>query len=411
MTHIVDKRFTQKDGSVANRQKFLKRYRESIKKAVRGIIGKETIKDFSFRNKKIKISSDSDTSIDLPDIRNDSNNGVYDSISVGNKKYRKGDRQLKPEEGKSGGSGNSSNGETDEFEFTLTEDEFADFFFEDLELPDLIKKQFTGDAYVIERAGYSNTGGPSSLCIKQTIIRAFMRRYALQKSKDKHEKARDCDSEINPEGLNILSKRRKIHFLEEIDLRYNYRDRVDLPTTKAVMFCLLDVSGSMGETEKDIAKRFFLLLKLFLEYNYEKVEIVFIRHADWAEECDEEKFFYGRESGGTIVSTGYECIHSIIKERYDVNTCNIYIAQASDGDNFDSDNPILEEILVNDLLPLTQYFAFIEINNPDYRWRDSDLLKVINNISKRCNNLQARVIQKYSDIYEVFRSLFKKVNK
>ncbi len=409
MTNIVDRRFSPKDGAINNRQKFIKRYKNSIKKAVRDILDTESIKDFKFKDKKIRIrATDDEDSLNIPHVHNDSSDGVYDHVHVGNKKYSKGQEIPKPEKGnKKGKGGSNKGGDNDDFEFTLTEEEFANIFFEDLELPEMIKKRFTGDSYEIQRAGYSNTGGPSSLNLKQTIIRAFTRRKALQSQADKQDEAENNDKKIGPEGAEMeLTKRRKrINFLEETDLRFNYRDRVDVPTTKAVMVALMDVSGSMGEKEKDIAKRFFMLLGMFLKTNYSAVDIVFVRHAEWAEECDEETFFHGRESGGTVISTGYAKINEILQARYNPELWNIYIAQATDGDNFDYDNDEAERLLVDCLLPVTQYFAYIEIGDKNC---GSRVFRMLERVGQSFKKVQARLIDDYKEIFEVFRSLFKK---
>ena len=128
------------------------------------------------------------------------------------------------------------------------------------------------------------------------------------------------------------------------------------------MFCLMDVSASMGEREKDLAKRFFILLHLFLKRKYDRVDIVFIRHTHEASEVDEQEFFYGKESGGTIVSSALKEMIEIREKRYPVADWNIYCAQASDGDNSGNDTDGCVELL--DARPFcrsTQYFAYIEI--------------------------------------------------
>lgn len=404
MVSIVDKRFTQKDGSIVNRQKFIERYKSKIKKAIRGLVAKGSVKDFKLGNKKVKINTSDDDSLDLPSFEFDPNDGIFQDIAVGNKKFKKGDIIHKPQKGGSGNKGGNGSGEDDSFTFTLSEKEFADLFFEDLELPDLVKKQFTGDSYEIQRCGYSNSGGPSALNIKQTIIRAFMRKYALKKKQEKED-----DKLIVVEDKIIVKPKKKISFLEETDLKFNYRDRVDLPSSKAVMFALMDVSGSMGEKEKDIAKRFFILLNMFLKRNYKTVEVVFVRHAEWAEECDEDKFFHDRASGGTVISTGYEKILEIIQQRYNSDQWNIYISQATDGDNFDSDNQYMVNLLTQNLLPLVQYFAYIEISS--MRGKGSDLLHSLEKINQTHKNFVAKEIKDYPDIFEVFRSLFIKEKK
>ena len=95
----------------------------------------------------------------------------------------------------------------------------------------------------------------------------------------------------------------RIAYIDPIDLQYNRFDRVPKPTTQAVMFCLMDASASMTEPLKDLAKRFFMLLHVFLTRYYREVHLVFIRHTSTAAEVDEETFFRGTETGGTVIST------------------------------------------------------------------------------------------------------------
>ncbi|MGO6907737.1 DUF444 family protein, partial [Rhizobium ruizarguesonis] len=132
---------------------------------------------------------------------------------------------------------------------------------------------------------------------------------------------------------SLTEKSRRIPYIDPLDVRYRRFENEPKPVAKAVMFCLMDVSGSMSEHMKDLAKRFYLLLYLFLSKRYKKVEIVFIRHTDKAEEVDEETFFYGPATGGTLVSSALAAMRAIIAARFDPAEWNIYGAQASDGDN------------------------------------------------------------------------------
>lgn len=403
MTNIVDKRFTPKDGSIVNRQKFIDKYKSKIKDAIKGIVNKGSVKDFDFKGKKIKIKTGGDP-VDLPGFEYDPEAGVWEGVSTGNKTFKKGDLINKPPKGNGGAGGSNGSGSDDEFEFSLTEEEFSTLFFEDLELPFLVKKRFTGDNYEIQRCGYSNTGGPSSLNMRQTMLRAITRILTLKK------KYEDEGGEVNLKDGQIIIKKKKRYALEESDLKYNYRDKVSLPSSRAVMFCLMDVSGSMGEKEKDIAKRFYLLLSMFLKRNYDIVEIVFVRHAEWAEECDEQKFFHDRASGGTVISTGYEKVLEIINARYNPELWNIYISQATDGDNFNYDNEHMSSLLTKHLLGLVQYFAYIEVV-PSYRRVRSNVFELLEKISNSHKNLVVKAIADYKEIFDVFRSLFLKENK
>jgi hypothetical protein len=134
----------------------------------------------------------------------------------------------------------------------------------------------------------------------------------------------------------------------------------------------MDVSGSMDQATKDMAKRFYLLLYMFLKRHYERTEVVFIRHHTTAREVDEHDFFYSRETGGTVVSSALKLMKEIIDDRYSPDAWNIYAAQASDGDNWNDDSPLCGKLLSESLLPLVQYYAYIEITQRSHQalWRE-----------------------------------------
>lgn len=389
MALIIDKRLLPKNTTAGSRQKFIDRYKGAIKKRVKEIVGHNSIKDYAQGSKKVRIRADD---LNEPSFEFNHETGNKDRIYIGNKSFKKGDKLEKPSKQKGNkGAGNGGEGQ-DDFEFVLTEKEFADLFFEDLALPDLLKKEFLGSCWEIKHAGYSRSGGPSSLNIKKTMLNALGRRAAIKRRRELEEE----------EG------KKKIQYIEDLDLRYNFREKVDMPSTKAVMFCLMDVSGSMGEKAKDIAKRFYILLNMFLKRNYSIVDVVFVRHTEVAEEVTEEVFFHGRESGGTIVSSGYEKVNEIINKSYNPEQWNVYVAQASDGDNWEEDNDHMKDILTNKLLGLTQYFAYIDIKAERYRNERSGLFSILENLMNHHKNLQAREVDDYVDIFPVFRSLFKK---
>lgn len=409
MTKIIDKRFLPKNQASKSRQKFIDRYKSVIKDKVRDLIVKGNMKDILKGDKKIKINNDD---LSEPSFELDQDTGNKDRVYVGNKKFKKGDEARRPRssQGK-GGAGNGGQGD-DEFEFLLTEKEFADLFFEDLELPDMVKKEFTTNSFEVQHAGISRTGGPSSLNIKRTMINAIGRQKVL-KSKQK-----GIDSETIPDWMYYAKRSptyigKKVPLIDELDLRYNFKDKQEVPVSKCAMICLMDVSGSMSEREKDIAKRFFLLLNLFLKRNYNEVDVIFVRHSEIAEEVDEDKFYHDRQSGGTIVSSGYEKIKEIINQRYNSNQTNIYIAQASDGDNYEADKAHMEDVLVKYLLPVVQYFAYIDIRNIYFQNSNtpSDVFHTIRELMAKHKNLQGREVKTLADIWPVFRSLFKKKDK
>ena len=192
--------------------------------------------------------------------------------------------------------------------------------------------------------------------------------------------------------------------MEEVDLRFNNYEKYPVPVTSAVMFCIMDVSGSMGEKEKDIAKRFFMLLYMFLTKQYERIDMVFIRHHTAAKEVTEDEFFNSRESGGTIVLPALELMDKIIKERYSVNH-NIYAAQASDGDVWDLKDAIdCSQSLNNDILKKLQYMIYIEIG----RSRSSMLWEEYEKVTGQKDNFKIGKIDDNTQIWEVFKDFFKK---
>jgi uncharacterized sporulation protein YeaH/YhbH (DUF444 family) len=216
------------------------------------------------------------------------------------------------------------------------------------------------------------------------------------------------DWEIRKLKVELLTLRRRLDavpFLDTFDLRYNNRTRIVQPSTQAVMFCLMDVSGSMDEAKKNMAKRFFTLLYLFLKRNYERIDLVFIRHHTVAEEVDEEMFFHSRESGGTVVSTALKLMLKVIRERYSNALWNIYGAQASDGDNWQEDSSICLEVMGDHILPLVQYFAYVEISEgrPQSLWREYEQVQALNP-----ETFSMRRVTEASEIYPVFHELFRK---
>ena len=202
----------------------------------------------------------------------------------------------------------------------------------------------------------------------------------------------------------LRKKIRSVPFIDTFDLRYKNYERRPQPSSQAVMFCLMDVSGSMDQATKDIAKRFYILLYLFLNRTYKNVDVVFIRHHTQAKEVDEHEFFYSQETGGTIVSSALRLMDEIVKKRYSPDEWNIYAAQASDGDNWADDSPGCRELLNKEILPVTRYYSYIEITRRAHQtlWREYEALQASH------DNFTMQNIRGVDDIFPVFRELFKK---
>lgn len=418
--HIIDQRSNPKGKNLPNRQKFLKKVKKYLKDQVRGAIGKRRITDSKGEDISIPIDGISEPNFDF-----DRSTGEWERILPGNNDFTVGDRIKKPKgesDGNGSGSGSGGGRGEDDFVFTITKEEYLDIVFEDLELPDMIKKsEKAATIWQRIRAGFKTDGNPSQLDLVRSMKNSLGRRLALRKPVDK--KIFDLEQLIaesdNPELLleeieKLRKKKASIPFVDPMDLRYRRFDKNPVPNSQAVMFCLMDVSGSMGQTEKEIAKRFYLLLYLFLERQYEKVQIVFVRHTEDAKEVDENEFFNSQESGGTIVSSGLALVNNIIKERYPLEVWNIYVVQASDGDNYSSDNSACSELL-RELLPTVQYYVYAEVRNYDnlrevflINPRSSGLWEVMHNITSEFEQLVSVRINTVDDVVPVFRAVFAK---
>ncbi len=413
---IIDRRLSGKNKSIGNRERFLRRYKEQIGDAVRRAVSGRGIRDME-QAESITIPK---KDISEP-VFHHGQGGIRDTVHPGNKDYVRGDRIARPKGGgggKGGQASDSGEGE-DDFTFTLSKEEFMQIFFEDLALPHLLRTQI-GDSpeWKSHRAGYSHDGTPNNLHIVRSMRGALGRRIALGTSarRELHEKeallvefnrfpvGRETEIlELERDILELKRRLKNIPFLDPIDLCFRNRVKVPVPTSKAVMFCLMDVSGSMDQERKDLSKRFFTLLYLFLTRHYGKIDIVFIRHHTQAQEVDEDTFFHATESGGTVVSSALVLMHQIITERYPHGDWNIYGAQASDGDNFSDDSARCTELLTDKLLPLCRYFAYVQVADEEQNlWREYVALQA------KHSNFAMRKATEASQIYPVFRDLFKK---
>jgi uncharacterized protein len=415
MALIIDRRLDAKNKSVVNRQRFLQRFRSQLKRAVSDAASGRSITEVD-KGERVKIPA---RDISEPTF-SIAPGGRRETIHPGNREFTQGDRVPRPSGGGGGRGGKASNsgqGE-DDFVFELSRDEFLDLLFEDLELPHLVKKELTRlPEHKLVRAGFTTDGTPANINVVRSLRGSLARRIAMSATARERvvelreqaaalEAAGRTDDPLYAELLEQIASLdahiRSIPFLDTIDLRYNHRVRRPQPSTQAVMFCLMDVSGSMTQERKDLAKRFFILLYLFLQRNYERIEVVFIRHHTVAMEVDEQEFFHSRETGGTVVSSALTLMSEILRARYPVHAWNIYAAQASDGDNWPDDSPGCRDIIVNDLLPLLQYYAYVEITPSSHQrlWQEYE------RIMETAPNFAMRQIDGAADIYPVFRELF-----
>ncbi|MGB0941502.1 MAG: YeaH/YhbH family protein [Marinomonas sp.] len=422
MSYIIDRRLNGKHKSSVNRQRFLRRYQKHIKKAVEEAVNERSIKDLN-RGEKITIPQQD---IHEPSFGH-GQGGTGSIVHPGNKEFNTGDRIPKPPSGGGQGSGSgdaSDQGEgEDDFVFQISQEEFLDYVFEDLELPNLLQKELKEiKEFSLKHAGIVSDGTPSKLNIVRSMRNAQARRIVMSRSskrllleiEEQIEEIEKKDAALKDESLlkdlllqaeQLRQKIDKTPFLDSYDLRYNHHVKEPKPSSQAVMFCIMDVSGSMTQETKNIAKRFYILLYLFLRRNYEKIEVVFIRHHTSAKEVSEEEFFYSRETGGTIVSSALKLMDKIIQDRYPSNAWNIYAAQASDGDNWDDDSDTCRKILEESIIDQVQYFTYIEITPRNHQslWYAYEQVQ-----NTHPSYFSMRHITDLTDIYPVFRDLFQR---
>ncbi|ELE2041696.1 YeaH/YhbH family protein [Vibrio vulnificus] len=420
MAQFIDRRLNGKNKSAVNRQRFMRRYKEQIKESVadavnrRSITNTETGEDVAIPHKDIK-----------EPLFHQGKGGLRERVHPGNDQFITGDKIERPKGGQGGGGAGdgdaSADGEgQDDFVFQISKDEYLDLLFEDLALPNLKKNQVNKiTEWKKHRAGYQTAGMPSNISIVRSLQQSLARRTAMSAGKKRllHELELELERIENQEPAQKLEEMKlkqeiaelrkaieSVPFIDTFDLRFKNYERKPVPSSQAVMFCLMDVSGSMDQATKDIAKRFYVLLYLFLNRTYENVEVVFIRHHTQAKEVDEHEFFYSQETGGTIVSSALKLMDEIVKARYPVGEWNVYAAQASDGDNWADDSPRCKELLTNKLLPNCQYYAYIEITRRSHQtlWHEYEKLE------ESFDNFAMKNIRSVEDIFPVFKELFHK---
>jgi len=432
--NVIDRRLNPSGKSLPNRQRFIRLAKETIKEAVVRSIRDRPLGEAEGE----KVISIPMKRIAEPRFRLASNGGDRDQVLPGNKEFIAGDRLPKPKsQGGGRGSEASADGEgEDDFRFTISPEEYLNILFEELELPDLAKTQLKDMATMkFHRTGHSASGSPTNLNLVRTMRNSLARRISLGRPRTTEREALDAEiaaleGDASPRAADLArlealraqkavwaARARRIAYIDPVDLRFNRFEPTPKPSAQAVMFCLMDVSGSMTEDMKDLAKRFFLLLHMFLTRSYEHVDIVFIRHTSVASEVDEQTFFHSQETGGTVVSTALAEMKRIIEDRYPLEDWNIYGAQASDGDNYSSDSQTCLRLMTEDILPVCQYFAYVEV----YDRRSQEIFQSTLNVSdlwkdyetgpaKRPNFAMKRVFSK-ADVFPVFHQLFAKTRK
>lgn len=418
MLHLIDRRPNGRGKSAVNRERFLRRYKAQIESAVKKMVGERKLSDME-RGGEVRVPR--------KDISEPSfgfgRGGDREFVLPGNREYVAGDTIPRPDGSGGGGRGNQGGegGSEDEFVFSLSREEFMQIFFDDLELPNLARTEMGHtERKKSVRAGFTKSGVPANLSVIRTLRQSLARRIALRGGIAREAALVEAEfslavaagqatraAELHCELDRLHRRRHRLPFLDEVDLRYRNRVYKPEPIARAVMFCLMDVSASMDEDKKDLAKRFFTLLYLFLTRKYGSVDLIFIRHTDDAEEVDEDTFFHDTRSGGTVVYSALELADKIRADRY-ASGWNVYAAQASDGDAFGADPARSARFLREKILPSTRYYTYLELAAPDTQDHSSTLWAEYERVAEASSNFAMKHATRREEIYPVFRELFKK---
>jgi len=418
MPRLIDRRPNGRGKSAVNRERFLRRFKTQIQEAVKKMVGERRLAD---------MEQGGEVRVPRKDISEPSfsfgQGGNREFVLPGNREYTAGDRIPRPggASGKGHDAGAGDGEGEDDFVFSLSREEFMQVFFDDLELPNLARTEIgRTERQTSIRSGFTATGAPANLAIARTLARSLARRIALRGGLAAETRATEAEfaravatgQQRDAYALDVAlerlrARRTALPFLEDLDLRYRNRVFRREPVARAAMFCLMDVSASMDEEKKDLAKRFFTLLYLFLTRKYAEVELIFIRHTDDAEEVDEETFFHDARTGGTIVLSALELAEKIRAERF-ASGWNVYAAQASDGDAFGADSARSARFLRERLLPATRYYTYLELHSRHASGRPSPLWVEYQVIAADAGNFAMRRAAEREQIYPVFRELFRK---
>jgi sporulation protein YhbH len=364
------------------------RHRQKIKDSIRDNIG-DILAEESI------IGRDRDKIIKVPIKSVKEYRFIYGENSPGS---AQGDGNQKPgdvvdqggQEGQGPGQGAGSQAGVDAFETDITLEELIAIMFDDLELPELerkaLKKVMSEDAR--KRKGHRKAGIRPRLDKRATARNRIRRKLSVKGSR----------------GEETSEEKPRFPFHED-DMSYFHIAPTTREASNAVVFCIMDTSGSMGTVKKYLARSFYFLLYQFVRQKYANVEVVFIAHHTEAKEVPEGDFFHKVESGGTYISSGYRKALDIINDRYHPSLWNIYAFHCSDGDNFYSDNERALQA-AEELCKVCNLFGYGEIKPSGSAYYSGSMLEVFGQI--QAPNFHMITIEKKEDLWEGFRSFLMK---
>ncbi|MCG8492853.1 MAG: DUF444 family protein [Sneathiellales bacterium] len=337
----------QSDRTSGDRQRYRERLREVLKENIADVVSEQSI-----------IGRDGDNIVKVPIRGIKEYRFVYGNnsprVAQGDGDSEAGQKVGKVQQDGKAGEGEAGNepGE-DYYETDVTLDELIEIMFEDLELPDLESKPLRAieAEYTHKRSGTKRVGIRAHLDKKRTAKSRLKRRFVQQKIEQNAQADVDPPEEEEEEKRFPFNQRDFRYHRHKPDIRYE---------SNAVVLCIMDTSGSMNVMKKYLARSFFFLLYQFVRLKYQQTELVFIAHDTQAKEVNEDDFFHKGESGGTMISSGYQKALDIIHDRFHPSLWNVYAFHCSDGDNFSEDVPKTIE-LAKKLCESCNLFGYGEI--------------------------------------------------
>lgn len=444
---FVDRRKTGRGKSLPNREKLLKRIKDSIKSAKPEDIDAGGVKGGAQAPSKqlanpVKVAREA---LAEPTFRYASHSGEMEIVLPGNDRWLKGDEfPLEESADGEGGSGPGEDGE-DDFVINISRSEFYDVFFEDCALPDLEQtaERETPEA-IMKPAGFQKEGTPGQLSVIRSYRNSIGRRRALtlddreelqelearledlmayQEAENESNKPWADDTNVWIAEIKKVTERiaeinnriAALPIFEKVDHRYRKSERVMVKSADATLIMAMDVSGSMDEARKRLARKFFSLQYAFIKRKYPNTDLVFIEHTDHAEEVTEEDFFTSRRNGGTVISPAIALAHQIVKERYDASQTNIYFSYAGDGDNYTPDNQeVMAEFEDRGFLTKLRHAVYIQVGEEmGNGWMGSpggqaQFWTTMTAISSSSKKLHLVKVKEDSEVFTAFKKVYRK---
>jgi len=375
------------DRSARDRQRHREKLREAIRDNIADIISEESI-----------IGRDKDRIIKVPIRGIKEYRFVYGdnqpAVGSGEGDTEPGQVVGKtPKDGEGAGRAGDQPG-LDYYETDVSLEDLIEIMFEDLELPDMERKILREilSERIAKRKGYRKSGVRVHLDRRRTAKARIRRKIAVGKAADAGGTSPADEQEAGEEA--------RFPFRRD-DLTYKRLVEDTREESNAVVVCVMDTSGSMDSMKKYLARSFFFLLYQFVCTKYQNVELVFIGHHTQAREVTEEEFFHKGESGGTLISSGYNKALEIIHDRYHPSLWNVYAFHCSDGDNFDSDNANALRA-AKELCEICNLFGYGEIKPLGSHYYESSMLDLFRRLD--ADNFQSVLIERKEDIWPSFRA-------